>query len=121
MLSLQKLSILEIPMAGLGDLEVPDLNDEFVPSTAIEARPPPRRYQPRRSPHSLHIILHTLATLMASIATVIELMMPLFHRDTSFLLNSMDDYDVTRLEMAKSLLYSHIVPCFLQVIGLIHI
>lgn len=102
-------------MAGFGhqlpQMDLPNLND----------RPPPRRYQSTMGPHSQHTILRTLASLMASIGTVVHLMMPLMTSDAVLLIDSMEDPAFTGATICRALLFSHVVPAFLQATGLIQV
>lgn len=59
---------------------------------------------------------------MVSFATLIEVMMLLFHPLTCFLLDSIEDSELTKAaNYVQVFVSSHIVPSFLVVIGLIHV
>lgn len=84
-----KLNTCQVPMEVVERPQpnLPDLN-EFVSNAVVHGRPPPGRYQATPTPHELHCILKNVASLMASTATITQLMMPLFDSPASFLADS---------------------------------
>lgn len=88
----------------------------------LSSRSTPWWFQSTGGPQSLHTILKTIASLMASIVTIVQLMMFTFDSFNYVLLHSyMGNTSLNHSRMCKALLFSHIVPCFLQALGLVHI
>lgn len=73
-------------------IDVPDLNEPALSTVAI-GRPNPSRLQRSSDPQSIHSILRTIGSLMASIATIVPLMLPLLDSFTSFVFYSRDNTD----------------------------
>lgn len=90
-------------------VEVLDLNEHALSTIAI-GRPRSCRFQPSLGPQSSHSIFRTIGSLMASIANVVALMLPLLDNSASFLLDSRDNTPIAQSIATRTPLVSHIVP-----------